>query len=56
MPLAAAAVGRLPDGVLLYLMMPFIFLGELVLAHPRAAPIRFGYNFLLLIMRPPSSV
>ncbi|MFZ3120972.1 MAG: FUSC family protein [Variovorax sp.] len=39
---------------LLYLMMPFIFLGALVLAHPRTAPIGFDYNFLLLIMLQPS--
>lgn len=39
---------------LLYLMMPFIFLGALVLAHPRTAPVGFDYNFLLLIMLQPS--
>ncbi len=39
---------------LLVLMMPFIFLGALVLAHPRTAPIGFDYNFLLLIMLQPS--
>lgn len=39
---------------LLYLMMPFIVAGALVLAHPRTAPVGFDYNFLLLIMLQPS--
>jgi len=39
---------------LLFLLMPFVFLGALILAHPRTARFGYDYNFLLLIMLQPS--
>ena len=46
-PLATSALG------MVFLTMPFIFLGIFVMAHRRTAPAAFDYNFVLLLLLQP---